>query len=395
MRVLWVSPQQPGPAGGGGSNHEFELLRALSSRHEIEVITSFAGADLAGLDIGLTIVDFEPRPIPETRLATALTVTRSRQPLIAWACRDRIPALKQEIRRRNGVDITHVMMGEIAPVLDAIEGPSSLLLFDSYTRHSEALLAIEDIPRRRLRWRIERFQARSFERRWYRRPTGLACVSLDDARYLDGLLARSVEVIPNPIGLEFFEPPSVERSSSTVLFVGSMGYPPNSEALRWMMERIWPRVVARRPDARFLAVGRGDAPHVVAELRSLLGADRLVLDVPDVRPYYWEAAVTVAPVRLGAGLRNKVIHAMACRSPVVSTSTAAQGTGAIHGEHLLLADDADRFADAIVDVLDDPGASAARAERARELVAEFHAAHVVERFERWWERALETRPVGS
>jgi glycosyltransferase involved in cell wall biosynthesis len=307
--------------------------------------------------------------------------------------RDRIAGLSAEIRRRTDVDLTHVMMGEIAPVLDAVHGPSSLLLFDSYARHAEALLSIEDIPRRKLRWRIERRQAQSFERRWYRKATALACVSPEDARPLETTLGRRVDVIPNPIGDDFFASPTVERASSLVLFVGSMGYPPNSDALRWFMADIWPRVLERRPDARFLAVGRGgDAPDAVAALRPLLG-DSLVLDVPDVRPYYWGAAVTVAPVRLGAGLRNKVIHAMACCSPVVSTSTAAEGTGASHGEHLLVADDSVAFAGSIVQVLDDPAAAAKRAVRARGLAEELHVDRIVGRVERWWGDAIDARPV--
>jgi glycosyltransferase involved in cell wall biosynthesis len=321
-----------------------------------------------------------------------MAVARAREPLIAWTLHDRIPKLATEIRKRRNVDLTHVMMGEIAPVLDAVDGPSSLLLFDSYVRHSEALLAIEDVARRRLRWRIERHQAKSFERRWYRKATALACVSPYDARPLETLLRRPVDVIPNPIGDDFFDVPTVTRSNSLVLFVGSMGYPPNSEALRWMMSQIWPRILARRPDARFLAVGRGaEAPEAVRLLRPIFGEGQLVLDVEDIRPYYWEAAVTVAPVRLGAGLRNKVIHAMACGSPVVSTSTAAQGTDAEHDVHLLLADDAERFADAVVAVLDNPESAAARAARARALVADLHADRIVDRVERWWDRALQGR----
>jgi len=394
MRVVWVTPQQPGPAGGGGSNHEFELLKALSTRHEIDVITSYKDADVAGLDVGLTVVPFEVHAPPATRFETAWAVTRARQPLVAWILRERIPALSAEMRRRKGVDLTHVMLGEIAPVLAAVDGPSSLLLFDSYARHSDALLAIERIPRRRIRWRLERLQARGFERRWYKLATALACVTPDDARPLERSLRRPVDVIPNPIAEDFFAAPAVQRSRSLVLFVGGVGYPPNTEALRWWMSEIWPRIVSRRPEARFLAVGRGaEAPEAVELLRPLVGEHRMVLDVPDVRPYYWEAAVTVAPVRLGAGLRNKVIHAFATGSPVVSTSTAAQGTGALHGEHLLLADDAERFADAVVDVLEDPATASVRASRARTLVADLNASRIVDMVERWWERALQARRV--
>jgi glycosyltransferase involved in cell wall biosynthesis len=387
VKVIWVTPQQPGPSGGGGSHHEFELLRALAARHDIEVISSYHAAEVGGLDIPVEIVGFDTRRPPQSRLQTALALTRARQPLHSWVLGGRIDALRAAIRRRGSVDHVHVMMGEIAPVLDVVPGSSSLLLFDSYTRHAEALLGLEHIPRRRLRWRIERGLARSFERRWYPLATALATVSPDDADTLRDLLDRPVEVIPNPIGPELFAAPERPRSTDTVLFVGSMGYPPNVEALEWWAASIWPQVQSRRPEARFLAVGRAnDAPHHVDRLRALFG-DALVLDVPDIRPYYWEAAVCVAPVRLGAGLRNKVIHAMACGAPVVATSAAAEGTGAEGGAHLLLADDAPSFASAVVECLEHPGRAADRAVRARELVDDLRTDRIAAHMERWWDEA--------
>jgi len=77
----------------------------------------------------------------------------------------------------------------------------------------------------------------------------------------------------------------------------------------------------------------------------------------------------VAPVRLGAGLRNKIVHAMACGAPVVSTTVAAEGTGARHREHALLADTAAGLAEAVASSLASPAESLARADRARRLVA--------------------------
>jgi glycosyltransferase involved in cell wall biosynthesis len=387
VKVIWVTPQQPGPSGGGGSNHEFELLRALAARHEIEVISSYHAAEVGGLDLPLEVVGFDTRRPPQSRVQTTLALARAREPLHSWVLGARIAALREAIRRRGPADHVHVMMGEIAPVLEAVPGSSSLLLFDSYTRHAEALLRLEGIPRRRLRWRIERRLARSFERRWYPCASALATVSPDDADALRGLLGRPVDVIPNPIGPELFVTPERPRSTDTVLFVGSMGYPPNVEALEWWAASIWPLVQERRPEARFLAVGRAnDAPQHVERLRALFG-DSLVLDVPDIRPYYWEAAVCVAPVRLGAGLRNKVIHAMACGAPVVATSAAAEGTGAEPGAHLLLADDAPGFASAVIECLEQPGQAAERAMRSRELVEDLRTDRIVEHMERWWEGA--------
>jgi glycosyltransferase involved in cell wall biosynthesis len=174
-----------------------------------------------------------------------------------------------------------------------------------------------------------------------------------------------------------------------------MGYAPNIDAVEWLVAEIWPRVVATRPDARLVAVGRAIDDHTVMDrLRALLG-DRLVLDVDDIRTAYWSAAVSIAPMRLGGGLKNKVIHAMACGTPVVCTSAAAEGTGAQDREHVVLADEADALAAAVGDVLDDPEPARAMAERARHHVEAFATDRVVVDMERWWDRAAERHARGA
>ena len=135
-------------------------------------------------------------------------------------------------------------------------------------------------------------------------------------------------VIENPIADEYFAAPAIARRDDTVVFVGSLAYPPNTDAITWIVQDIWPRVCRQRPDARLVVVGRGDGDSVtVPRMRSLVESvgGTFAVDVPDVRPYYWEASVVVAPLRLGAGLRNKVIHAMACHAPVVATPRRARG----------------------------------------------------------------------
>jgi glycosyltransferase involved in cell wall biosynthesis len=296
--------------------------------------------------------------------------------------------LADEIARRDA-DLVHVMLGELAPALASTTHPRTLLLFDSYTRHAQALMRTERAPRRRVLARVELARCRRFERRWYPLADGLACVSPDDAAAVRELVHRDVDVLPNPIPAELFAPPTRTPDPNTVLFVGSMGYPPNIDAIEWLVADIWPRIAAARPDAKLVAAGRAnDDPAVVERLRGLLG-DQLVLDVDDIRTMYWSAAVTIAPMRLGGGLKNKVIHAMACGTPVVATTAAAEGTGARDGEHLVLADDAAGLAAAVVGILDAPTPARERAVRARLHVGDFAAGRIVDEVDRWWAKALE------
>jgi GT2 family glycosyltransferase len=260
--------------------------------------------------------------------------------------------------------------------------PTALLLFDLYFRHMQREQEVAERRRRGLRFAVEGQKLAAWERRRYRQASTVACVSDVDARALSPLLGRPVEVIPNPIPEDFFAAPEVPRSDNTVLFVGHLAWRPNVEAVEWLTTEVWPRVTAHRPDAVLAVVGSHPSRSVVDMVASVGG--RLDANVPDIRPFYWGAAASVAPVRLGSGVRNKVLHAMACGSPVVSTGAALEGIGALEGEHLLIGDDAGEFAQAVVAALEDHTASAARAARAFELVQGFRSDRICDRLDGWW-----------
>ena len=95
--------------------------------------------------------------------------------------------------------------------------------------------------------------------------------------------------------------------------------------------------------------------------------------VPDVRPYYRESAVCVAPLRIARGIQNKVLQSMALGVPVVATGAAARGLEARADEHFLVEDDPARFAQAVIGLLRDREGRARLAERARAFVEAHHS----------------------
>src|SRR5206468_9189943 len=125
--------------------------------------------------------------------------------------------------------------------------------------------------------------------------------------------------------------------------IGSFGWEPNIDSVNWMCEEIWPLVRRARPDARLRVVGRFASPDLIGKVEEAGG--EFFGDVPDIRPYYWEAAVVLTNIRMGSGMRNKVLHAMACRAPVVSTPSALEGIDVVVRENILVAADAAGLAD--------------------------------------------------
>src|SRR4030095_13421995 len=155
-----------------------------------------------------------------------------------------------------------------------------------------------------------------------------------------------------------------------VIFTGAMDYLPNVDAVEHFCADVFPAVRHAVPDARFLIVGLNPPPG--CRRRELPGVT-VTGAVPDVRPYYRQSAVCVAPLRIARGIQNKVLQSMALGVPVVATSAAARGLETRPQEHLLVEDDPARFAAAVVGLLSDGDARRRLAGRARAFVEHQHA----------------------
>lgn len=178
-------------------------------------------------------------------------------------------------------------------------------------------------------------------------------------------------VVPNGIDLDYFRPIEPERHPAALIFTGAMDYLPNIDAVRHFCADILPLVRREVSDACFYIVGLNPPP----EVRSLAGTPGVVVTgaVPDVRPYYARAAVCVAPLRMGRGVQNKVLQAMAMGLPVVTSSVGRRGLEAEPGEHLYVADEPAAFAAGVVHLLTTPAAQQAMGRRGRAFVEAHHA----------------------
>jgi len=163
-------------------------------------------------------------------------------------------------------------------------------------------------------------------------------------------LREKIDVIPNGVDLEHFGFRQFEAQKNVLVFCAKLDYFPNQDAALHFCRSVWPLLRARRPELRLDLVG-SRPPRSVRKLDAKNNI-RVIASVPDVRPYLGRAWVALCPIRIRAGIQNKILEAMALGVPLVATPVCREGLQIEPGRHLLVADGPEQFASAIELLLD-------------------------------------------
>ena len=181
-------------------------------------------------------------------------------------------------------------------------------------------------------------------------------------------------VVRNGIDLEYFSPRGLPNPN-TVIFTGAMNYFPNIDGVLFFHREVLPRIQQEIPSVKLIIGGMDPDPSI-----QQLESEHVMITgfVPDMREFLEKAAVCVVPLRIAKGIQNKVLEAMAMGIPVVSTSEANSGINAVHNRDLMVANDPQSFADAVVRLL--------RNEKLRRTIASNARGFVEQQFS--WEHNL-------
>jgi sugar transferase (PEP-CTERM/EpsH1 system associated) len=375
MRILWIKTELLHPIDKGGRIRSYQMLRALSQRHHVTYLCLDDGrAAPDAIDRAreyaheVVVVPFRPPAKRGAGLAVGL-LRNLFSTLPYAAARYRSPALRERVRRL-AVAADLVVCDFLFPSLNVPEWlPVPAVLFQ-HNVEAKIWERYASVPQHRLRrayFRLQWRRMRRHEARECRRFAHVVAVSALDAELIRHEYAvESVGSVPTGVDLEYFTARGARpRDGRELVFVGSMDWMPNDDAIRWFATEVFPRVQQRIAGARLLVVGRSPSPGL-CELGSRNRAIELTGTVADVRPYLARAALSVVPLRVGGGTRLKIYEAMAMGIPVVATAIGAEGLPLRNGEQLLIADTAEEQVSAICALLTDPvraGALAASALR--------------------------------
>lgn len=393
MRVLFLTNRLPGALTRGDQVRAFEQIRHLSARHAITLLCfDRAPPDAAALRRLETLCE---RVVLAPRAALGMALRGGaalfgRRPLQV-AMHDGVPrgAGLETLLSQSRFDLAHVQtarLGGLLPMLAPL--PCVVDLVDALSLNMARRAAIERGP---MRWvaALEARRMRRFEQLLCERADAVA-VSGDADIAAIGARANLVR-IDNGVDADSFAFQTSEDDARDIVFIGNLGYFPNIDAASWFAREVLPTLRRTLPQTRLRLVGARPA-SVLRRLAATCDGVDLIGEVPDVRPHLHGAAVAVVPMRAGSGTQLKMLEAMASGTAVVATSLAADAVGAVDGEHVLIADDADSMAAACADLLRDPARRLRLALAARALVeARWSWARSADALERVWMDAAARR----
>jgi glycosyltransferase involved in cell wall biosynthesis len=400
MRILIASPTLPYPQSSGYAIRVFQVVHRLQQRHSV---TLLAYADASEERQSITelrahVPDLHIVPRSTARVGSKrveqLATLLSRQ---SFQRRHQYSAAFQqkldELSRRAAYDVINIETSGLAGLRF---DPRAALVLTEHDIVYELLYRMyqtERSPFRRLYNRMEYAKVRRDEIRTWRTVAGCVTTSPREERIIHEFApATPILVAPNGVDVDYFAPGDEPIDPNALVMTGFMKTRPNIDGALFFVREVLPRIRAVRPQVVVYLVGAAPPD----EVRRLAGEHVIVTDaVPDVRPYVRRAAVFVVPLRMGGGTRLKVLEGLSMRKPMVSTSLGCEGIDVEDKRHLLIADDADGFAGAVLRLLDDPALGRQLAgEGQQRVLSQYRWAGIVDRQEGFFEQLLERRAAG-
>jgi glycosyltransferase involved in cell wall biosynthesis len=390
LQLLWVSHLVPYPPKSGVHLRAYHLLRAVAGAHDVDLVAfvqepwllTFFGDVAAGLAEcrralegscrSVTFLPIEKLRRPGGKLRAALEgLLPGHAYSLDWLWSPAAAATVAALGARHDYDLAHFDTLGVARYRARVPAVPATLGHHNVESHMMLRRADnEPSAPRRAYFREEGRRLLAYERRecaGY--ASNILCSELDAERLREVAPGCRTAVIPNGVDVDYFRPAPGRTERRSVIFVGSLNWYPNVDAVRFLLREVWPLVAAREPTLALDIVG----PAPSDEIRALAAAfpnARVHGFVDDVRPLMDAAALYVCPIRDGGGTKLKILDAFAMQKCVLAHPIACEGIDAEPGTHVLLATTPAEFCDRILAALDGAPLRERIAAAARRLVVE-------------------------
>lgn len=378
MNILFLSRWYPWPVNNGSRLRVFNLLRLLADAHQVTLL-SFSDEPVDHAipsplhDICHIIETVLRKPYdPTSRRALQGLFSLTPRSVVDTFSADMAARIKQTLA--NGdfdlIIASEWEMGAYNRYFDATPAlfeEVEVGLFHQKFVDADSLL-------KKIRYGLSWFKHRQYIRHLLQNFAACTVVSEEEKTLLSEIAPRGtqIQLLPNCVTLDadFILPP---KQPDTLIFTGSFRYRPNYEAMVWFLAQVFPHIVVERPLVKLTITGDHDnLPLPTVPNVHLAGF------VDDIQREIAAATISIVPLHSGGGTRLKILEALALKTAVVSTPKGAEGLAVENGRHLLIAEQPQAFAAAIMQLLDDEGLRRRLAENGRRLIAQKYDWDVVQ-----------------
>lgn len=387
--LLFLAHRIPYPPNKGDKLRSYHVLKHLAKRYRVHVGTFVDDpADRQHVETVERIGGGETLCLPlspkTAKLRSAIGLLTGQALALPYYRDARMTNWVESVVDRHDIRRVVVFSSPMAQYVNEMEGVDRLIDFvdvdsDKWSQYAEA-------SGNAMKWLYRREARRLLDFERYSASRAIASVFVTKPesalfRRLAGDLISPVVTVENGVDADYFSPSGVpmphgwragrdDPNNRSIVFTGAMDYKPNVDAAAWFSREVMPLVRHRLPDATFWIVGA----RPTAEVRSLAreGEVHVTGTVPEVRPYLAHAGAVVVPMRLARGIQNKALEAMAMEAPTIVSATSAAALNAVPSRDFVLADDAESFARAVVELLGDAIARRRIGEAGRAAVLEHY-----------------------
>jgi polysaccharide biosynthesis protein PslH len=378
MRILFITDYLPYPPISGDRIRVYNLLRRIAQQHDVWLATPIIEPDEAdGLSHlqefcqGIAMAELKRHKF--ARLPGMIRYALTSKPYeLEFLYSHELASQLRQLESTTHFDVVHIEQSRMALYLEVFPPKAcfkSVLGFQNIAAIQYSRIAqVAKSSLRKMRPALYGWTMKNWEPRYAERFDYCTTVSEEDRDWLISANPRlQIRVIPNGVDTHLYQPLPFVQTESSLLLVGNMDYAPCADGAIWFCNEILPRIRQRVAGVQVWIVGRKPTPAVI----KLDGNDVHVTGkVEDILPYYQQSSVCIVPLRAGGGSRLKIPEAMALGRPIVSTTIGCEGHTVVDGEHLLIGDSPEQFAENTVRLLTNKTLYQNIAFNARRLVVE-------------------------
>jgi polysaccharide biosynthesis protein PslH len=397
MKILWLSHLIPYPPKGGVLQRSHNLLKELARYHEVDLLAfnqkALIGALFKSIETGveearsaLSLIcrrlAFFDIPSDRTAWGPYALALKSlvREPYnINWLKSQAFANTLSNWLQEEDYDLVHFDTISLVPFFSLVP-PTIATSLDHHNIESHMLLRRAgnetSLLKRGYFWQ-EGLRLAHYERRFCPLfSLNITCSDIDAERLLKLAPETNVRTIPNGVDLEYFKPQGLPSQPNRLIFVGTMNWYPNIDAVLYIAEKLWPRLKQKHPGLACDIIG-ANPPASIRALADRLPDFHIHGFVDDVRPYIGAATIYVCPIRDGGGTKLKILDAMSMEKAVVAHPVACEGINVWHDHNVILAENDTMFIEHIDHLLGADEKRDALGKAARRLMEESYGYHAI------------------